>query len=215
VSRLHTSFVLGFHGCDRELGLSAVRGEVALAPGKSKYDWMGAGVYFWENDPQRALEWAKQKSQRGVCKDPYVIGAVIDLGNCLDLLVRENVELVRSAYESFKEVQEKAGLPMPTNRPAPKDKSPELVMRFLDCAVLNHLHSIVEAPNRPDGFEPYDSVRAVFKEGSPIFDGSMLSDKNHVQIAVRNPTCIKGIFIPLDAANNPSIGAIPDEPPSR
>ncbi|HSC17973.1 MAG TPA: hypothetical protein VLC74_03570 [Rhizomicrobium sp.] len=158
---------------------------------------MGTGIYFWEGDPLRALEWAQQKANRGACPAPFVIGAVIDLGNCLDLLVRENVELVRFAYESFKAVQQKAGLPMPVNKQAPKDKSPDLVMRYLDCAVLNHLHAIIEGPNRPAGLEPYDSVRAVFREGKPIFQGSMLSDKNHVQIAVRNPKCLKGIFLPL------------------
>jgi len=183
-----------------------VRAEVPLTPGNSKFDWMGSGIYFWESDPVRALEWAQQKAKRGACKDPYVIGAVIDLRNCLDLLVRENVELVRFAYASFKEVQTKAGLVMPENKEAPKDKSPDLVMRFLDCAVLNHLHSIIAGPSRPPNFEPYDSVRAVFREGQPIFAGSMLSDKNHVQIAVRNPQCIKGVFIPLDVANIPSTG---------
>lgn len=101
------------------------------------------------------------------------------------------------AYESFKAVQQKAGLPMPVNKQAPKDKSPDLVMRYLDCAVLNHLHAIIEGPNRPPGLEPYDSVRAVFREGEPIFAGSMLSDRNHVQIAVRNSKCLKGIFLPL------------------
>jgi hypothetical protein len=215
VSRLHTSFVLGFHGCDREFGLKAVRGEVALIAGKSKFDWMGTGIYFWESDPHRALEWAQQKAARGACNEPFVIGAAIDLGNCLDLLVRENVELVKMAYESFEEVQRTAGLTLPENKKAPKDDSPDLVMRFLDCAVINHLHSIVEGPSHPPGFEPYDSVRAVFGEGDPIFGGSKLMDRNHVQIAVRNPKCIKGLFIPLDfpqssdAASNPSTGAKP------
>jgi len=177
---------------------------------------MGTGIYFWESDPQRALEWAQQKAKRGACNDPFVIGAAIDLRNCLDLLVRENVELVRFAYESFKEVQGKAGLPLPENKKAPKDDSPDLVLRYLDCAVINHLHSIVEGPSRTRGFEPYDSVRAVFGEGSAIFDGSKLMDRNHVQIAVRNPKCIKGVFIPLDfpqplaSANSPSTVAKPD-----
>jgi hypothetical protein len=210
LSRLQTSFVLGYHGCDRKLGLDAVTGNVPLIPGKSKFDWMGHGIYFWESDPMRALEWAQQKSKRGACADPFVIGAVIDLGNCLDLLARENVELVRFAYESFKEVQEKAGIPLPINKKAPKDASPELVMRYLDCAVFDHLHSIIDGPSRPKGLEPYDTVRAVFREGTPIYAGSMLTDKNHAQIAVRNPKCIKGIFIPLDAANILSTDAKPD-----
>jgi hypothetical protein len=201
VSRLQTSFVLGYHGCDRKLGLKAVSNKVALVAADSKFDWMGRGIYFWESDPVRALEWAQQKAERNACDDPFVVGAVIDLGNCLDLLVRENIELVRFAFESFKEVRKKAGLPMPVNKKAPKDESPALVMRFLDCAVVNHLHSIVEGPDRPAGLAPFDTVRAVFKEGEPIFPGSQLLDRNHVQIAVRNPKCIKGVFVPLEVAN--------------
>ena len=207
MSRLQTSFVLGFHGCEKEVGLKAISGE-PLKPSSGDYDWIGSGVYFWEGDPLRALEWAQQKQKRDACKEPFVIGAAIDLGHCLDLLVRENVGLVRDAYKSFKEVQETAKLQMPVNKKAPKDDSPDLVMRYLDCAIIDHLHSII-AKNNGD---PFDSVRAVFKEGGPIYDGGMILDRNHAQIAVRNPTCIKGVFLPLGvtwpdgAANNLSTG---------
>jgi hypothetical protein len=211
VSKAHTSFVLGYHGCEKEIGLRAVRGEIALAPGNGKYDWMGSGIYFWENDPIRALEWAQKKQARGHCKEPFVVGAVIDPGNCLDLLVRENVELVKYAYDSFKQVQEKAGLPLPVNKKAPKDDSDSLVMRYLDCAVINHLHSILEGPDRPAGLMPYDTVRAVFVEGAPMYTGAMLFEQNHVQIAVRNPNCIKGVFIPLDVASSLSTDAKPGD----
>jgi hypothetical protein len=208
VSRAHTSFVLGYHGCERDVGLKIVRGEQSLQPGKSTFDWIGQGIYFWEGDPIRAYEWANKKKVRNHIKDPFVIGAVIDLGNCLDLLVRENVDIVRYAFESFKEVQKTAGLPLPKNKSAPKDDSPDLVMRFLDCAVIDHLHSIIEGPNRPEGLEPYDSVRAVFEEGEPIFEGSKLIDKNHAQIAVRNLKCIKGYFLPLGVRGLPTVSSI-------
>jgi hypothetical protein len=73
-------------------------------------------------------------------------------------------------------------------------------MRFLDCAVLNHLHSIVTG----SGLESFDSVRAVFSEGKPVYTGSNISDRNHAQIAVRNPKCIKGIFLLLDPRGLPT-----------
>ena len=193
MSRLQTSFVLGYHGCDRDIGKKAVSCDVSLIPSKGEFDWIGAGIYFWERDPLRALEWAQQKAKRGACDEPYVIGAVLDLGNCLDLLARENVEVVRSAYNSFKQVQETAGLKMPVNKKAKNDDSPDLVLRFLDCAVLNHLHSIIAA----SGMEPFDTVRAVFTEGKSIYEGGRIFDRNHAQIAVINPKCIKGLFLPL------------------
>ena len=129
MSRLHTSFVLGYHGCDKEIGLKVVQGKLSLIQSKGDYDWIGTGIYFWEADPLRAYEWALQKRQRGHCKEPFVIGAAIDLRNCLDLLARENVELVRRAFDSFKEMQTKGGLQMPVNKKAPKDESDDLVMR--------------------------------------------------------------------------------------
>lgn len=191
MSRLQTSFVLGYHGCDKAVGLKAING-TPLRSSKGEFDWLGAGIYFWESDPLRALEWAQQKQKREACKEPLVIGAVIDLGNCLNLLARENVGLVKRAYHSFKDVQEKAGLPMPENKTAPKDKSPDLVMRYLDCAVIDHLHSIMKS----EGGDAFDTVRAAFAEGRPIYDGGMIFDRNHVQIAVRNSQCIKGVFLP-------------------
>lgn len=196
MSRLQTAFVLGFHGCERDIGERALAGELNLLQSTRKFDWLGSGSYFWEGDQIRAQEWADQKVARGDYKDPFVIGAVIDLGNCLDLTVRENLELVRSAFISFETVQKTSGLEMPVNKHAPKDPSPDLVMRDLDCAVMNHLHTIVEGPDRPAGVEPFDSVRAIFGEGRPLYAGSGFRDKTHSQIAVRNPACIKGVFRP-------------------
>lgn len=189
-----TSFVLGYHGCERAIGEQALNGEIDLLQSTRAFDWLGSGIYFWEDDPRRAAEWARQKAARGDYADPYVIGAAIDLGNCLDLRVRENLELVRAAYQSFAKVQEASGLPIPENKKAPKDDSPDLVMRYLDCAVMNHLHAIVDSDDRPHGVEPFDTVRGLFGEGVPLYEGSGFRDKTHSQLAVRNPSCIKGIF---------------------
>ena len=72
------------------------------------------------------------------------------------------------------------------------------VLRFLDCAVLRHLHEIVEGAAKTDPtIEPFDTVRGMFVEGGEAFPGSGFHVKSHVQIAVRNPACIKGIFYPL------------------
>lgn len=82
---------------------------------------------------------------------------------------------------------------MPENKTAAKDPSPDLVLRFLDSAVIKHLHSMIEA----EGGEPFDSVRALFGEGIPLYDGSGFRHKTHIQIAVRNLACIKGVFCHL------------------
>ena len=172
--------------------MKVINGQVDLLHSKGQFDWLGKGAYFWESDPHRAYEWAESKAARGDYKEPFVIGAAIDLGNCLDLMVRENIELVRLAYQSFAAVQAKAGLPMPENRKAPKDESPDLVLRYLDCAVINHLHSIIAGK-----MEPFDTIRGLFGEGSAIYEGSGFRERTHVQIAVLNLLMIKGVFLPL------------------
>jgi hypothetical protein len=50
-----------------------------------------ARIYFWEANPDRALDWAKQRSRRmklkeSIVVEPFVVGTIIDLGFCLDLL---------------------------------------------------------------------------------------------------------------------------------
>ncbi|HEX8463307.1 MAG TPA: hypothetical protein VF627_01700 [Abditibacterium sp.] len=51
------AFTLGFHGCDRSVGEAILAGrEEHLLPSKNDYDWLGWGIYFWESNPRRALE---------------------------------------------------------------------------------------------------------------------------------------------------------------
>ncbi len=176
--------------------MKTVSGEGVLRHSAGDFDWLGSGSYFWEGDQQRALEWARAKSVRNDNYEPFVVGAVIDLGNCLDLLVRENLKLVRSAYDAMAEDYKATGADLPKNKTAPKDSSPDLVLRYLDCAVMNYLHSIIKRGEGPVAKEPFDTVRGLFNEGKPLYDGAGFFDKTHSQIAVLNPDCIKGVFLP-------------------
>ena len=44
--------------------------------------------------------------------------------------------------------------------------------------------------------EAFDSVRGVFFEGNDLYPNAGFKEKNHIQIAIRNPNCIKGYFLP-------------------
>src|SRR5665647_519180 len=96
------SFVLGFHGCDQDVGEKILLGETNQEFSSNDYDWLGNGIYFWENDPNRAIEWALELKNRGEIKKEFVIGAVIDSKMCLNLLQRDALILLRNAYDSFK-----------------------------------------------------------------------------------------------------------------
>ena len=199
MTRLATSFVLGYHGCDKNVAQQAVLSGADIIHSDKDYDWLGPGAYFWEADPVRAYEWAEWKAKRGEYENPAVIGAVIDLGNCLDLVARENIKLVQMAHASFVQIQEKAGLPVPSNASPSGMKDKDRLLRYLDCAVFRHLHDMLERME----IEPFDTIRGMFVEGKSIYPGSGIYQKSHVQIAVRNARCIKGIFYPLNSDTLP------------
>jgi len=198
LSRLATSFVLGYHGCDAAIARKAVLEGVSILHSDKDYDWLGPGAYFWEADPTRAFEWARWKAGIGAYREPSVIGAVIDLRNCLDLVSREDLEIYRSAYDGFIKLQKLSGLPIPKNASPRGSQDKDRVLRYLDCAVFRHLHKTIERVSVSDpSIEPFDTVRGMFVEGERIFPGSGIYRKSHVQIAVRNPACVKGLFFPL------------------
>lgn len=181
--RLSTSFVLGYHGCDAAVAEALLAGK-PFRQSANDYDWLGPGVYFWEANPQRGLDFAIESSsrKRSSIRNPTVVGAVIDLGLCLDMTTHGAIEMVKTAFSSLKETFEAAGSELPRN-------GADLLLRRLDCAVVRRLHSILENDRTS-----LDTVRGIFIEGSPIYENSGFHEKTHTQIAVRNLGCIKGVF---------------------
>lgn len=68
----------------------------------------------------------------------------------------------------------------------------DLLLRYLDCSVIEALHDF----NKAKGYEEYDSVRAGFWEGKEIYQTAGFRERNHIQLCVRNPQCILGLFLP-------------------
>ena len=90
------NLTIGFHGCDQSVVDKVIAGNENLLASTNDYDWLGSGIYFWENNEERA----------------------------------------------------------------------------------------------------YDSVRGVFWEGKPLYPNAGFAEKNHIQICICNPNCIKGYFLP-------------------
>ncbi len=129
-------------------------------------------------------------------KQPAVIGAVIYLGNCLNLLDSQYIEMVKRAYRDLIKFSKTAGIDMPQNT-----GGSDLVDRKLDCAVLRMLHQTKKEVND----EPFDSVRAAFFEGDPLYENSGFASKSHIQVCVRDLRLIHGYFRPLDEKGVPII----------
>lgn len=176
--------IAGYHGCDRIVAEQVLANKAHLKPSDNSYDWLGSGIYFWVDSPERGLAWAKDSKK---FKKPYVIGAFIIPGLCLNLTdygVRDEIKFAHSFLVKYCEV---GGVSLPQND---KQEKGVFLKRELDCAVIETLHNSRAEFDLP----PYDTVYGVFEEGGSLFDGSGFREKTHVQIAVRNTECILGYF---------------------
>ena len=82
-----SNLIIGFHGCDKSVVEDVISGKTDLIASTNDYDWLGSGIYFWENNEERAWQWANDLAKRknSQVRVPAVIGALIDLGYCFDL----------------------------------------------------------------------------------------------------------------------------------
>jgi len=186
---LTASFVLGYHGCDRSVAESLIAGAEFRHEG-NQWDWLGSGIYFWESNPLRGLEYAHElkanpQKTKGFVVEPAVVGAVIDLGLCLDLTSSTGIRALAASHESFVRLCRIEGRAIPTNK-----GGPDRLVRNLDCAVINHLHAVRIAAKLPT----FDTVKGVFQEGAAIYQDAGFREKTHIQVCVRNLDCIKGVF---------------------
>ena len=189
-------FIVAFHGCDEDVVERVLLGKGELDYSENAYDWLGRGIYFWEYGPRRAYEWAKWRSEGkggsgGKVKTPAVIGAYINLGRCFDLLDTANTTLLGSVFNQFKNDCEDKGVRPPRNEAA-FDGDIDHTKRILDCAVVNFAVEAIEAMEKTQ----FQTVRCIFSEGKPAFDGSLIMAKSHIQIAVRDRSAIVGYFRP-------------------
>lgn len=191
------TIIYGFHGCDKEVALKILNQEIDFKPSSNSYDWLGHGIYFWENNYERAKQFAEVACKRSktTIKEPFVLGTVIDLGNCLDLLDQKNLDLILVAYESLKLDMAAQNQMMPQNKPF-NAVDFDFKNRELDCAVIRYTHSLAQ-----NNEIKFDSVRAAFFEGEPLYEGAMIRKNDHIQIAILNQNCIKGVFLPMTKKN--------------
>lgn len=190
--------VMGYHGCPAR-NVSGCKFLNRLLAGDERvddwifsdneYDWIGQGIYFWEYGPRRALQWAGD--------DGVVVGAMIQLGRCFDLTDPGYTDILRATYQSIEELYREQGSALPTNTRAGG------MRRDLDCLVVNNAIDVANDIDQERGERPFQTVRAAFEEGDAAFAGSMIYTQTHIQIAVRDRTCILGTF-------RPNFFALPD-----
>lgn len=193
--------LIGFHGCDKSRQQELLISSSTMPVSEEPFDWLGHGMYFWENNADRALEWAKNKENKGSIKEAAVIGAVIDLGYCCDLLDASFIKMVALYFDLMKIELKKFGKDVPVNRDIKSDAHGDKVLRELDCATIEFMHEQIRTQYKKDissnnhsSLKLFDSVRGVFTEGGEAYTGSGFWAKSHLQICIRNANCIKGFF---------------------
>lgn len=194
------ALVVAYHGCDATVRDRLVKGELKeLTPSANKYDWLGPGIYFFENDLERARQFAQAAHQNPTklytktpIATPAVVGAVVRISRWLDMTTQFGLANWVAAYKSLQSSQRKAGKEMPRNEPADGEDA-TVLLRQLDCAVFTTLHQMREEDGLPD----MQAVRAAFYQGQPLASStSEFREQTHVQIALRDANCVVGWFLP-------------------
>jgi len=140
--------VLAYHGCDVCTRDDLVKGIVDPVFSRNRYDWLGDGVYFFQDDHQRALNLAKrsaEKSELLLTKNPIatpsVVGAVLDVDRWFDLSTQSAIANFKVAAETLVALHESTGEPLPQNKSAyigDDDK----IHRAFDREVIILLHAL-------------------------------------------------------------------------
>ena len=120
-----------------------------------------------------------------------MLGGLIHLGLCFDLLDVRFTDYLRELFPLFEKTMDDQGTPIPQNEGLPENPK-EMVLRKLDCALLNWAIPILETQTA----QKFHTVRGVFQEGEPAYEGSSIMAKSHIQIVVRDTNAILGYFRP-------------------
>jgi len=208
--RNRPNLMLGFHGCDESVRHKLVTNPNAVKKSQESFDWLGHGFYVWENNYERALQWAKDKKKRSQIENPAVLGVVYQLDHCLNFTDTSFIDILSKYFLLMKADFTFLKKALPKNKDLPKDENHDLILRELDCAVIEYLHQQIDEKINSDilikgnsDLKHFDTARGIFTEGGPAFEGAGIQTKNHIQICIRNLNCIKGFFIPREKVKFP------------
>lgn len=197
---MDSGLILAYHGCDISTRDRLVRGELTkLNASANKYDWLGPGTYFFENDCMRARFFAQSSFEnpgenytKQPIAQPAVVGAVLRVTHWLDMTTQEGMGNWMAAYQTLVEDRYREGKDMPKNERV--DEQDELVLlRQLDNAVFTLLPKVRAASRLPE----IQAVRGAFYQGQPLANSSSeFREHTHVQIALIDARCVQAWFLP-------------------
>jgi hypothetical protein len=194
--------VFGYHGTTQEVAKIILEDVRQFKHSTSPGDWLGSGIYFFENSYLKGLEWARRtvskRNMSGHRDVTAVIACEIDLSRCLDLCDPTFAEELRSWVDENIAID---GLEMqhaprlfsigkrefsisdrPYNHARNRDRYQHpYKVNVLDKEVINAFLEAMPTAKR------FSTVRAPFNSGRQLFPNSYLFHNSQVQIAVRDP----------------------------
>jgi hypothetical protein len=191
--------VIGYHGTGLSSALRLVNRVEPFRASERDYDWLGRGVYFWEYAPKQALAFAairqrqlRQKKvktadeQRRVSEPLAVVACTIRFGFCLDLTKPATVDFIGSVYTDYTEMMAEAGEPLPQNTRK---------YRKLDCQVFEYAYRLLEESGPTSVVDTSRGIYVPTGGDKRVWEGSWISRDTHIQICVRNPSTLLGVWL--------------------
>jgi hypothetical protein len=171
--------LVGYHGTNIESARQIL--QTGFTPSRNKYDWLGKGVYFWQDAPYRAWHWAGEycKNKGG---DPAVIRSLVKIrrDEFMDLLdYSQHPNWANRLGRTHEYLQQRTRSVLPPNKRA-------IGYHALDRLVVD---TLIEDILKPVNINIL-AVRACFQEGEEIYQGSAIYNKSHIQVAVRDTSSI-------------------------
>lgn len=165
------SIVNVYHVGSQENILATIRHGSGLKWSMEANDWLGNGIYFWE-DPSWAEWWyAKRWIERGDRGPGSILEAKIETELLLDLGNRND-------SETFREEAQLAMSTIQKRRSAPKN-DPEKLGFCLDCEVANTVQVALQGAGKY-------GLRMPFFLGPSITNGGNFYAGQHLQICLWN-----------------------------
>ncbi len=174
--------VVGYHGTTATCARNILRD--GFEPSTHAWDWLGKGIYFFEENRDRAVAWtplSERKPRRGPKAHRVVLGALIDLNGAMDLTEPYTASVLTLTAKGLEAVFAKDGRPLPKNDTAGR--------RYFDKILIDS-HCFI----REKEGSPVPVVRGVFEEGELVHPHSSIRALSHVQLAVRDPAAILGVW---------------------
>jgi len=168
--------IIGYHGTTAEIADRLVDGE-AFTASSNDDDWFGSGIYFWEYAPKQAWWWSTTFKKK---RHPAVVGAIIRLGHCLDLLDPVNVASLKQFHDDTLAKWRSAKVAIPKNGNQHKK---------LDCALFNVFYQQSDVP--------IETARAVYvptESAKRAWKRSWIYEEAHIQICVRKQDNILAVW---------------------